>query len=412
MSAPAGWQKGSFRGVPFVTRDHEKSGGQRIAQHEYPDADLPVLEFMGRKGNSFSLNCHIIGDAYPAGANALEDALEVRAIGTLIHPWKGSMQVGVPDWSRSDSTSEGGMAVFAITFLESGLPAVPQPAADTAAKAKSSADKAAASASTQFSKKFSVAKATAFVEKAAADVVKYAAIATRIQAGLMGGIGPALRMLQDNLGLFGITDVLVRQALDLGVATVQLVQILGTLTDSVDARISAFTALLGFGDDLPPVNGDTPARQLQRDNQAAFVQLVNLAAAAELVRAVADADFASYQEAVAVRDAAADRLDALRFRQADAGDDDGAAAYDDLRGALVRDVTARGGTLARLQAYTPAATEPALVIAYRLYGDPSSVEARAAEIVARNGVTHPGFVPGGVPLQVITPDRRIGAGNG
>ena len=48
--------------------------------------------------------------------------------------------------------------------------------------------------------------------------------------------------------------------------------------------------------------GDTPARDRQRANQAAIVQLVNLAAAAELAAAIADTRFASYQEAVAVRD--------------------------------------------------------------------------------------------------------------
>ncbi|PTS90230.1 hypothetical protein DBR17_01670, partial [Sphingomonas sp. HMWF008] len=66
--------------------------------------------------------------------------------------------------------------------------------------------------------------------------------------------------------------------------------------------------------------------------------------------------------------------------------------------------------------YTPATTEPALVIAARLYADPAQAEIRAAEIVARNRVVHPGFVPGGVALQVLTPDlsgsNSTGAGNG
>jgi len=64
---------------------------------------------------------------------------------------------------------------------------------------------------------------------------------------------------------------------------------------------------------------------------------------------------------------------------------------------VIQDVTARGGSLAHLYAYTPAQTEPALVIAQRLYGDPT----RAGEIVARNAVIHPLFVPGGQALEVL-----------
>jgi prophage DNA circulation protein len=61
-----------------------------------------------------------------------------------------------------------------------------------------------------------------------------------------------------------------------------------------------------------------------------------------------------------------------------------------------------GGTLARLQAYTPAITEPAVVIAQRLYGS-AGLDSRADELIARNRVKHPGFVPGSVTIQVVTP---------
>ncbi|MEO6217767.1 MAG: DNA circularization N-terminal domain-containing protein [Sphingomonas sp.] len=412
MTAPQGWQKGSFRGVAFVTEQHEQSGGRRLVSHEFPQSEKPVLEDLGKKAGRFTLSCHIIGDGYMARADALSDALDAPGVGTLIHPWKGSMQVGVDNYSRTDSTTDGGIAIFSIDFLESGLPAVPQPANDTSANATAAANDAADAAPDQFAARFSVDGATAFVESAAAQLVSSAALVTSIQGGLLGGAGPALRAFQQGIGVLGGAGVLVRQALDLGLATVGLVQTLSVLGANPLARISAFGVLMDWGSDLPAVSGDTPARQLQSDNQAAFVQLVNLAASSELVRAVAGTRFDSYQDAVATRDRAADRLDALALRQADAGDDDGAAAYDDLRLALVRDVSARGGTLARLQTYTPATTEPALVIAHRLYGNPATVEADAAEIVARNRIAHPGFVQGGRPLQVLTPDSVIGTANG
>ena len=72
------------------------------------------------------------------------------------------------------------------------------------------------------------------------------------------------------------------------------------------------------------------------------------------------------------------------------------------------ETAARGGTLARLQTHVPAVTMPALVIAQRLYGDPARMEARAAEIAARNKVPHPGFVPGGAALQVLSAEAANG----
>ena len=49
----------------------------------------------------------------------------------------------------------------------------------------------------------------------------------------------------------------------------------------------------------------------------------------------------------------------------------------------------------RLVEIKPAETTPALVLAYRRFGDAT----RAGEVVQRNRITHPGFVPP-LPLKV------------
>ena len=426
MTAPAGWQKGSFRGVAFVTREQEMTGGRRGVLHQFPQSNDPVWEDLGRGARRYHIDCHIIGADYPSKATALADALDVAGAGTLIHPWLGSMQVAVPEdgWSRRDSTSEGGYAEFSIDFVETGLPAVPQPTSDTASLAQAQASGSAAAAPRQFSLRYSLARATAFVESAAGAVVGAAALVTSIRGGLLGGAGPALRAFLGGIDLLQFPGSgLLRNALDLGLAITGMVQTLSVLGTG-SQRVVAFHALMDFGSPqaasdigdalvnpvvVDPVVGDTPARAQQRANQDAIIQLVNLAAAAELVRALSITSFASYQDAVAARDFAADKLEALALRQADAGDDAGAAEYDALRRVMVVDLTARGGSLARLQGYTPMITEPALVIASRLYGAEPALEDRAAGIVSRNGIAHPGFVPGGRSLQVLTPD---GGSNG
>lgn len=329
--------------------------------------------------------------------------LEKPGAGTLIHPWLGSMQVGVERYGRRDAVSEGLITSFSIEFIESGLPAVPPPATDTSAQAASIAQQETAAAQDRFGAAHKIAGVTAFVEEATERLIKAAATVARVQAGLSGGVGGALGAFQvafDALGVVGIA----RDPLVLAQSVANLVQILG----SMGGGLGAIEALVDWGDELDPVSGTTPSRERERLNQAAVVQLVNSVAAAELVRQIAGISFASYEDAIDVRDRTAERLDRLALRQADAGDDDGANAYDALRRAMIRDVTARGGSVARLQRYTPATTEPALVIAYRLYGA-TALEDRVEQIITRNRIVHPAFVPAGVPLQVLTP---IGAGEG
>ncbi len=171
---------------------------------------------------------------------------------------------------------------------------------------------------------------------------------------------------------------------------------------------NAVTALFKFfnrSSTRPPVPVTTPNRRAQAANSAAIEALVRRAAVIEASRAAARIDFAApvtdgapritYQQAVA-----------LRERLADALEDEAAtasvatfSALMDLRAAVVRDITARGADLPRLVNITIPATLPALVVAYRAFGD----AAREAEIVARNpmAVRHPGFVPGGVALEAL-----------
>ena len=174
------------------------------------------------------------------------------------------------------------------------------------------------------------------------------------------------------------------------------------LSASPLSRIRALRTLIGAARTFPPVIGSTVARQRQRDNQSALSRLVVATAAAEAVRAAAVANFASYDEAVALRDGLSDDIDLAVIEAADAGDDRTTAVLEDLRLAMIRDVTARGGSLERLYVYEPAQTQPALVIAHDLYGDPDLVIDRADELVERNAIPHPGFVPGGRPLSVRT----------
>lgn len=69
----------------------------------------------------------------------------------------------------------------------------------------------------------------------------------------------------------------------------------------------------------------------------------------------------------------------------------------EVRTGVSRYVLTESAGASRLATYTPPTTLPAVVLAYDLYEDAS----RSDELVVRNGVRHPGFVPP-EPLKVLS----------
>lgn len=108
----------SFRGVQFNIENSQYEFGRRTAIHEFPDVDEPYAEDLGRKARVFSLDCYIVGDDYFNARNALINAIETKGSGALVHPYLGTKQVVVTGSTMTESTSEGRVARFSLTFQE------------------------------------------------------------------------------------------------------------------------------------------------------------------------------------------------------------------------------------------------------------------------------------------------------
>jgi len=403
MSWRQSLRPGSFRGAPFKIQVGEGEGGRRGELHEFPERDQPYFEDLGRAARRYAIEAILVGADYMEARDRLLSACEAAGAGTLVHPFLGSLSVVAERFTWRESTEEGGAAFFSIDFVEAGAAIPAEPRADTAELSFLAADSLVADAPALLARDFSVAGMPAFVEQAGAGLVRDVAAVAGRAGTLLAGAGSALRSFE--AGLVQLPSgalALVRAPLSLGQAVAGLigsVSLLGTLPI---ARVNALRRILAAGFSFPPVFGSTPARSRQRRNQAAFTRLVVTIAAAEAVRTTALVRVNSYDEAAALRDVLADELDAAAVTLADAGDQQAASDLDGLRRAMVRDVTARGGSLARLYRYVPAVTEPVLATAHRLYGEPKRVVEEAEEIVSRNRIAHPGFVPGGRAIEVRT----------
>lgn len=393
------YQPGSFRGAAFVTEGHERTGGRRTVRFEYPGRDAPSSEDMGRRARQERLDLHVWGTDYFARRDALVEALEAEGPGLLVHPWLGSMQVVVVDYSLSETTDEGGIARFSVQFGESGLDMPDSREADANAQAAAAADDAADGAIDSFAGRFSIAGLPGFVETAAATVVgSLGDLAGKIVSGL-GGNGSALTDFADALDFLDDLPARMRNPVSLGGALVDMVQATVAVAGTTRSALSACNRLIAFDGVEAPLFATT-ARLAQTANGDALLHLVRHAASAEMVRAIANADFSSRDEAVAIRSAAVATFDALALAAADAGEDGRASDFDSLRRAMVADIAQRVPGLPALQTYVVRATQPAIVIAMQLYGA-ARAAAMADDIVARNGIANPAMVPGGTELKVL-----------
>lgn len=388
-------QAGSFRGVAFSIDAHETAGGRRTVQHEYPLRDEPYAEDLGRKAREFGIECLVIGEDYMPDRDALVEALEQEGPGTLVHPYLGSRLVVVQGYRLRESSAEGGIARFSITFLEAGRIAEPDTIADTPSAVDTAADAASAATVAEFGETFSVAGAASYVADAAVGIVQDANSALRNLSGRIAAATSPITAFAAQLDQLGQSvGTLIRTPLTLAADVAGVVYSLAGVASSVAGAFAAYREFGDFGKDAPAPPSGTASRAQQTTNQTALYALLQRSATIEAVRSSARLTFATSAEALAARDALRDSIDTLM-------DTAGSGVYVallELRAAMVSDLTTRGGSLPRVVPYTAPATTPALVLAYRTHSDAQ----RDTEIVARNRVRHPGFVPGGVALEVLT----------
>lgn len=396
----------SFRGAAFLVEDHTAEVGRRSFTHVYALRDEPFTEDLGRAPRRWAIEAFVLGPDYMAARDALTAALEAKGPGILVHPWLGRLSVSLDgQCTFRESTAEGGIAVFSLNFVESGENLSPSITEDTAEAARQAASGLGEAAGAAFSQVFSVASAPAFVTTAGADLLGQATAAVE-QA--VAGFAPALSTLgvlrAQAAGLLAEANGLLASPASAATSLLGLVGQVRALAGNPLAAVPALRSLMGFGSALDAVLGATTSRSRQRANQTALVALVRRAAAMELAIAISEASFDSYDQAAAIRTEAAEAIDVLATEAADAGEDDAYTALLAVRLAVIRDVAARGGSLARVFSYRPAQTLPAVLLAHRTYGDAR----RDAEIIARNRIRHPGFVPGGAPLEMLTVEAADG----
>jgi prophage DNA circulation protein len=168
------------------------------------------------------------------------------------------------------------------------------------------------------------------------------------------------------------------------------------------ARASFLLASAQYAVEPIAVPWQTENRARAAQNEVATASLIRRAALSELAESTSSMTWDSYEDARAYMHEVGDTFNGEISRAGgDVPGESSASVFSALssaRAALVSDVSSRSSNLATLSSITLPGSKPAVVEAYRQYDDAN----RAADIVARNGITDPNRMSPGVALEYLS----------
>ncbi|VVN76348.1 DNA circularization protein [Pseudomonas fluorescens] len=401
-------QAASFRGVPFLVDSDSVPVGRRTQLHEFPRRNQPFVEDLGRRTRQYKFSGFVAGDDFLAQRDRLLTALDTLGAGELVHPWFGRLTVTAGECELSHARNELGMARFDLVFID-GMLEFPVQSPNTRRALAAQAPSLLGSIKDRFN-----------TAMAPVDLARQRVSAVR--SAVSGALGFALKFLSPGSALGS----------DIGGLVSSLMNGPGAFADSLLSGISglersfggygssgAFNASRSKAVELSALQAaPVPADPEVATIQSAVIGLVQDAALLDVLLDMAEVPVAVSQgvsapaavdvqlaqqgatvvagtevetavpvadDVLAVRDAISEAM----WSVAGESPPDHFGALSEARVALDRHLTEVARSGVGLRGYAPAETVSALVLAHALYGDAR----RSDEIVARNRVRHPGFVP-------------------
>lgn len=393
------YQPASFRGVSFFVQAGGMAGGRHVVTHECPDAQH-TNEDINTRPRELTVTGYVLGQDFQSRVDSLISACEQSGSGILVHPWLGRLNVKLQSYNVEWSYSDGRMATVTMQFVrEPEAPKTPI-TTDNFSNVITAAKNSHNAAGTAFAKVFTISGRVSHVATAATTVLNKAVTAIQTVKKTAMKIAEYKQLVNKflaeiNLLLLAPTDLATRMTelvtYNFGAGTDANPYI---STASFDDLLETL-GLTSFGSDLITPAGSAPSVVQESDNQTALKNLVRQIAIITVSRISADLQFTSYDQAIETEQTITGHIETML----ESGiDDDLFVQLMVLKSAIVQDIEKRAANLARIQTYTPIRTVPSLVLSYQLYGTVSM----ESDVVARNGVRHPAFIGGGIPLEVLT----------
>lgn len=404
----------SFRGISFVVDQAGVPVGRKGQLHDYPQRDDPYFEALGKQSQVHKLTAYVIGPDCFERRDKLLEALEADGPGELVHPWLGRMQVQVGECELQHDRREGGMARFDLTFYPDRPRQFPAATVNSQQQVTKSSQGLLSSSLGRYT------AAMAKVDQARINLIGLRNSMSSVYGVIQRQFAPLVGVFN---GVNGFAQSLINSPSTLSSLFSSYFSGIGSFgfsgpggSSSGGADVSSYrgavAAATQHAEAVTSIN--TVSQNSGQDTGAAAQTAANLVQDVLLVQVaemVAQMPVATQPESTASTASLAQQVvqpverpevpvadDVLVLRDTlnDAiweaslkADPQHYQALSALRQAMTQHLTAVAASGVRLVEISPAETLPALVLAYRRFGDAT----RAGEVVQRNRVRHPGFVP-------------------
>lgn len=108
----------TFRGVPFAVSGSSGQVGRRVATHDYPGHDGVWSEDLGRQGRRWQITGLLVGPQCYTIRDLLQNAVERKGPGLLIHPSLGILNVCCVNFEFSERSGFTNVIDLKLGFVE------------------------------------------------------------------------------------------------------------------------------------------------------------------------------------------------------------------------------------------------------------------------------------------------------
>lgn len=411
----------SFRGISFLIPQTSVPVGMKGQLHEFPQRDTPFFEQLGKQSQVHKMTAWVIGDDCFDRRDKLIEALNTPGGGELVHPWLGKMQVKAGECEMSHDFVGGGMVSFDLTFYPDEPLKTPAARVNTQAQVVNSSESLLTSSLNRYQTTMgkvnqarlgllqmrnSLSSVFSVIQQQFAPFLSVFTDVTGFAQSLMNSPGTLSSLFSSYFSSFSGFDFFGSSSSSSsgggsGSGYRGAVAEASQQTESVSS-INTVSPLGG----TDTVTASQATADLVQDSVLVQIGLIvsemPVATQPQSIESMPSVEQQAIQPVVRPEVPVADDVIELRDSLNEAihkaslkADPEHYQVLNSFRQSVVKHLTAVAQSGVRLVDITPSETLSALVLAYRRFGDAT----RSPEVVQRNRIRHPGFVPA-VPIKI------------
>lgn len=406
-------RQASFKGIPFYIEAISGETGRRGHLHEYPNRNTAYFEDMGKKTTLQNIEAFVIGDNYLENERQLIEACGSCGVGVLVHPFHGNFNVVCTNCAYSLKSSEMGISRLTLSFTETDEIVLPVVSEDFKDKLLSLSNTTNIEINSNFLNKFNIEGLSSDVINSIGETIKTFANKALDALDFVNSKIDDAQNIAD--GKLSIVDSITNVALKMSDTLNNAVSLLKT-PEAFMARISALYDIissfsnpmdairsiknvsnLNVAKEIEKIDINSKKGQREAENKQQLELLCQRAGIVSQANIISSMEFKSSKEAEEILNDFINQVEEQILTKVST-DENTLQSLKDLRSVLIKDITTTIKKLPEVKIIKIPQSIPSVVLAYELYGDID----RADEIIKRNNIFKPGFMPAMVELEVLS----------